>query len=151
MSDNENNYIEEVYAIANKPVVEPEPITSTELKVKVSKMIKHHHYYSDSLILVPLVPKWQHLPYRKSTIPSNQFNVQVRGRYSSVTATKMATFKVQLPDFCNSKTITLRAYVDDDPVGVHDIILGTRVFQQLGLIFDFLSIVLSTGMNYQWS
>jgi hypothetical protein len=36
MSDNENNYIEEVYAIANKPVVEPEPITSTELKVKVS-------------------------------------------------------------------------------------------------------------------
>jgi hypothetical protein len=64
-------------------------------------------------------------------------NVQVWGCYSSVTATKMATFKVQLPDFCNSKTITLRAYVDDAPVGVHDIILGTRVCQQLGLIFDF--------------
>jgi hypothetical protein len=61
----------------------------------------------------------------------------------------MATFKVQRPNFCNSKTIELRAYVDDAPVGIHDIILGTRVCQQLELIFDFKQL-LPTGMNYQW-
>jgi hypothetical protein len=49
----------------------------------------------------------------------------------------MATFDIQLPDFCNSKTITLRAYVDEAPVGIHDIVMGTRVCQQLGLNFDF--------------
>jgi hypothetical protein len=64
-------------------------------------------------------------------------NIQVHGHFSSITATKMAMFKVQLPDFCNSKTVALHAYVDDAPVGVHEFILGTCVCQQLGLIFDF--------------
>jgi hypothetical protein len=64
-------------------------------------------------------------------------NVQVHGRYSSVTVTKMATFKFQLPDFRNCKTNTLCAYVHDVPVSVHDIILGARVCQQQGLHFDF--------------
>jgi hypothetical protein len=137
MSDNENNYIEEVYAIANKPVVKPEPITSTELKIKVSNNDQ------TSSLLLGLLDTGATGTYvaasalQKINHTIEPINVQVRGRYSSITATKMATFKVQLPDFCNSKTITLRAYIDDAPVGVHDIILGTCVCQQLGLIFDF--------------
>ncbi len=64
-------------------------------------------------------------------------NVPIRGRYSKVTAHRLAKFDIKLPDFCYSKTISIRAYVDENPVGRHDIIFGTRVCQQLGLIFDF--------------
>jgi hypothetical protein len=137
MSDNENNYIEEVYAITNKPVVESEPITSTELKIKGSNNDQ------TSSLLLGLLDTGATGTYvaasalQKINHTIEPINVQVCGCYSSVTATKMATLKVQLPDFCNSKTITLHAYVDDAPVGVHDIILGTHVCQQLGLIFDF--------------
>jgi hypothetical protein len=54
----------------------------------------------------------------------------------------MATFNVQLPDFFNSETVALRAYVNDAPVGVHDIILGTHVCQQQRLVhWDDLSMV----------
>jgi predicted aspartyl protease len=64
-------------------------------------------------------------------------DVQVKGRYSQSHITHIASFKIKLPDFCNHKTIMVQAYVENKVVGHHDIILGIRFIQQLGLVFDF--------------
>ena len=63
--------------------------------------------------------------------------VRVQGRYSSIQATHIATFSFKLPEFCSSKTITVRAYVEENAQGRHDLILGRTVCRQLGLVFDF--------------
>jgi hypothetical protein len=45
---------------------------------------------------------------------------------------------IKLPDFCSNKTIEIQAYIEDEVIGRHSIILGIQIIQQLGLIFDFL-------------
>jgi hypothetical protein len=64
-------------------------------------------------------------------------DVQVKGRYSQSHITQIASFKIKLPDFCNHKPIMVQDYVENKVVGFHDIILGVRFIQQLGLAFDF--------------
>jgi hypothetical protein len=64
-------------------------------------------------------------------------DVQVKGGYSQSYITQIDSFKVKLPDFCKHKTIMVQAYVENKVVGLHDIILGIRFIQQLGLAFDF--------------
>ena len=64
-------------------------------------------------------------------------NIQVKGRYALSHLKEIALFDIKLPDFYNSRTVSIRAYVEEEAVGRHDIILGIRFIQQLGLIFDF--------------
>ena len=46
-------------------------------------------------------------------------------------------------DFYNSRTVDVQAYVEDEVVGQHDIVLGIKFIQQLGLILDFQSQTVS--------
>jgi hypothetical protein len=45
---------------------------------------------------------------------------------------------IKLPDFCSNKTVEIQAYIEDEVIGRHKIILGIQFIQQLGMIFDFL-------------
>jgi hypothetical protein len=49
----------------------------------------------------------------------------------------VSLLNIKLPDFYNSYTVTVEAYLEEETIGRHDIILGVRFIQQLGLIFDF--------------
>jgi hypothetical protein len=49
----------------------------------------------------------------------------------------MTTLIIKLPDFCRSCHITVRAYVENNSIGRHDIVLGTCFIKQLVLILDF--------------
>ena len=64
-------------------------------------------------------------------------NIKVKGRYASSLLKEVALFDINLPDFCNSRSISIRAYIEEEAVGRHDIVLGLHFIQQLGLIFDF--------------
>ena len=66
-----------------------------------------------------------------------QTNIHVKGRYAKLKITQIALFDIKLPDFYNSRTVSIQAYVKEDVVGRHDIILGVRFIKELGLIFDF--------------
>jgi hypothetical protein len=63
--------------------------------------------------------------------------VQAKGIYALSNLQELASFTISLPDFPSSRSIDVEAYVEDDVVGRHDIILGIRVIHQLGLVFDF--------------
>jgi hypothetical protein len=63
--------------------------------------------------------------------------LQAKGRYALSNLQEMASFTISLPDFSSNRSIDVEAYVEDDVVGRHDIILGIRVIHQLGLVFDF--------------
>ena len=62
---------------------------------------------------------------------------KVDGRYASTRIEEMAEFTCQLPDFCESRVVTVKAYIDEDAVGQHDIIFGRRLCSELGLILDY--------------
>jgi predicted aspartyl protease len=64
-------------------------------------------------------------------------NIQVKGRYAQSILKEIAHFAIKLPNFYNSRTVDIQAYVEDEAVGQHDIVLGIKFIQQLGLIFDF--------------
>jgi hypothetical protein len=64
-------------------------------------------------------------------------NIHVKGRYAQSHIHDVALLNIKLPDFYNSRTVTVEAYVEEETIGRHDIILGVRFIQQLGLIFDF--------------
>ena len=49
---------------------------------------------------------------------------------------EMVQFDMQLPKFCQSRIVRIDAYVDEDAVGDHDMILGRRFCNKLGLIID---------------
>jgi hypothetical protein len=96
-----------MYTVANRTTVKPEPITSMELRTKV---VDNN---ATSSLLFRLLNTSATGTYvaasalKKIKLTIELTNIQVCGYYSSITATKMAMFKVVLPDFCNSKTITL--------------------------------------------
>ena len=64
-------------------------------------------------------------------------NVKVKGRYSSSTIREMAEFQCRLPDFCGSRIVTIKAYIDEDAVGYHDLVLGQKFCADLGFIHDY--------------
>jgi hypothetical protein len=66
-----------------------------------------------------------------------EVNIQVKGRYAHSHLKQVAFFNIQLPDFCHSRSISIKAYVEEESIGRHDIVLGTRFILQLGLVFDF--------------
>jgi hypothetical protein len=66
-----------------------------------------------------------------------KINVQVKGQHAITQLKEIAIFSVKLPDFYKSRSISIQAYVEEKTVGRHDIILGIRFIQQLGLTFDF--------------
>ena len=74
---------------------------------------------------------------KKIVLQVEQVNLKVKGRYSQSFLKEIATFDIKLPDFCGSRCVTIRAYVEDKSIGRHDIVLGVRFIKQLGLIFDF--------------
>ena len=49
----------------------------------------------------------------------------------------MAVFECKLPDFCSSRKVTVKAYVDDNAIGEHDIIFGKRFCAELGIIMNY--------------
>ena len=50
----------------------------------------------------------------------------VTGRYALSTLKGIAGFTIKLPDFFNSRTINFQAYVKNEVVGRHDIVLGVK-------------------------
>jgi hypothetical protein len=64
-------------------------------------------------------------------------NIHVKGRYAQSQIHEVALLNIKLPDFYNSCTVTVEAYVEEESIGRHDIILGVRFIQQLDLIIDF--------------
>ena len=50
---------------------------------------------------------------------------------------KLVEFDIKLPDFYESRIVIVKAYVDEDAVGNHDIIFGWRFCSELGLILDY--------------
>ena len=64
-------------------------------------------------------------------------NIKVKGRYSTSQIKEIASFKIKLPDFCGSRSVIIKAYVEDTSIGRHDIVLGIRYIQEMSLIFDF--------------
>ena len=138
-SDDEINHINDIYTISDPPNTpnNKDKGLCTETKVQVRSTV------DKSSMLLGLLDTGASATYISAAALTKikhtvePINVQLRGRYSTTRATKIATFDIQLPDFCSSKTGTLRAYVEKAPIGIHDIVMGTRVCQQLGLIFDF--------------
>ena len=64
-------------------------------------------------------------------------NIKVKGRYSTSQIKEIVTFKIKLPDFCESRSVNIKAYVEDTSIERHDIVLGVRFIQEMSLIFDF--------------
>jgi hypothetical protein len=62
-----------------------------------------------------------------------KINIQVKGQYDMSHLKEIAFFDIKLPDFYNSRTISIRAYVEEETVGHHDIILGMQFFNSLVL------------------
>jgi hypothetical protein len=53
-------------------------------------------------------------------------NIQVKGRYAQSHIPEIALLNIKPPDFCNNFTVTIEAYVKEETIGYHDIILGVR-------------------------
>ena len=53
-------------------------------------------------------------------------NFEVTGRYSKRMIKQMAIFECKLIDFCSSRKVQIKAYIDEDIVGSHDIVFGKR-------------------------
>lgn len=70
---------------------------------------------------------------------------QLHGRYNSTIAHHLATFTIKLPDFTLARKLVVKAYVEDDAKGKHDIILGGTFCKQLGLKFDFQKDTVTWG------
>jgi glutaredoxin-related protein len=51
-------------------------------------------------------------------------NIQVKGRYVQLILKEIAHLAIKLPNFYNSRTVNIQAYVKDEVVGQHDIVLG---------------------------
>jgi hypothetical protein len=64
-------------------------------------------------------------------------NIHFKGRYAQSHFHEAVLLNIKLPDFYNSRTVTVKAYMEEESIGRHDIILGVRFIQQLGLTFDF--------------
>jgi hypothetical protein len=67
----------------------------------------------------------------------------VKGRYSQSQLKEIAIFDIKLPDFCGSRRATIRAYIEENSIGRHDIVLGIQFIKQLGLIFDFQKCIVT--------
>ena len=68
---------------------------------------------------------------------SSKVNVNVRGRYAASRIVETAEFECKLPDFGNSRRIKIKAYIDEDAVGRHDIVIGRRTCSELGLVLNY--------------
>jgi hypothetical protein len=70
---------------------------------------------------------------------SNEINteVQVQCHGKHTNHFMLGLLDTGATDFCGSRHITVCAYVEDNSIGRHDIVLGLRFIKQLGLIFDF--------------
>ena len=63
-------------------------------------------------------------------------NVQVNGRYAKTMVKGQVEFKISLPEFCESRTVTIKAYIDKQTVGNYDIVFGRRFCSKPGLIIE---------------
>eukprot|EP00957_Ditylum_brightwellii_P006672 506863-Ditylum_brightwellii.AAC.1 len=66
-----------------------------------------------------------------------QVGGRIQGRYAVETSKEVATFNIKLPKLCQSKTVNISAYVEDNAKGCHNIVLGIKYCSLLGLSFDF--------------
>ena len=63
--------------------------------------------------------------------------IKSQGRYgNSSKISNIATFQLRLPQFSSSRVIKVRAYVEDNATGRHDIIFGIQFMSELGLVLD---------------
>jgi predicted aspartyl protease len=141
LTNSEINQIEEVFVLQDHE--KPKQI-NTEVRVQVSR----NKIQSSQLFLglldtgaTGIFVKRDVLKYFDHKI--TKANIQVKGRYALSTLKEIAHFTIKLPDFFNSKTIDIEAFVEDSVVGRHDFVLGVKFIQQLGLIFDFQKHIVS--------
>ena len=64
-------------------------------------------------------------------------NVEVTGRYFKRIIKQMAIFECKLVDFCSSRIVQVKAYIDEDAVGSHDVVSGKRFCAKLGIVLNY--------------
>ena len=57
-----------------------------------------------------------------------KYSINIKGRYQATAAKQIAVFEIKLPDFCTSKNIAIRAIVEENVIGRHDIVFGRKFF-----------------------
>ena len=132
----ELNQIEEICNIHDDIQTNPANNVSTEVRIQsLGINVKH--------LMLGLLDTGATGVFIKQNVLKNikhqvrKVNIKVKGRYASSHLKEVSLFDIKLPDFCNSCSISIRAYIEEDTVGHHDIVLGLHFIQQLGLIFDF--------------
>jgi hypothetical protein len=81
--------------------------------------------------------------------------IQVKGRYAQSTFKEIAHFAIKLPDFCNSRTVDVQAYVEDfqcriiswDDISIPMRQKGTISTEELCIIEDETPNVLKKAIN----
>jgi hypothetical protein len=135
--ESEINQIEKVFNIQDSSYKSKE--ISTEIRIQATK--DSSNKYNE--LLLGLLDTGATGIFVKRTALNNihhqikPTNIRVKGRYAQSRINEIALLDIKLPDFYNSRTATIQAYVEDEVMGHHDIIFGVRFIQQLGLIFDF--------------
>ena len=69
--------------------------------------------------------------YQKKETDQTQerkYSINIKGRYQATAAKQIAVFEIKLPDFCTSKNIAIRAIVEENVIGRHDIVFGRKFF-----------------------
>ena len=128
----ESPYTREVFTINNG-----NQESTTELKVMVSKEKNQISYLTGLLDTGASGCFIKQTALEKVHHHLENATVQLQGRYNSSMATNIATFSLKLPDFTMSREVKVRAYVEVNASGKHDIILGRTFCKQIGLKFDF--------------
>ena len=132
--NSENNHIEEVFQVEDKTNNDTSNEVSTEVRIQCcGNNVKH--------LLLGLLDTGATGTFVKREALKGidhqveQVNLKVKGRYSHSQLKEIAIFDIKLPDFCGSRRATVRAYIEENSIGRHDIVLGIRFIKQLGLIF----------------
>ena len=114
---------EEMNTISEDRENRPTKILSTTTKVKAiessKRRILNGLFDSEATRTHIKRSSSKHIQYKVKDV-----DINVKERYSSTKIKQKIEFQIQLPDFCSTKTVTAEALVDEEAVGVHDIVLG---------------------------
>ena len=126
-----------------------EEMNNVEEKVKPSKLLSETRVeLSNKKVVLGLFDSGAGgVHIKRSTLSKIQHTVhevcvEVKGRYSKSFINQVAQFELKLPDFCSSKTVKVKAYIDEDAIGRHDIIFGQDLIAEQGFVLDYKSKVI---------
>jgi hypothetical protein len=135
-SGSEINQIEEIFQIQDNKTINPKDNISTEVRIQCFSKNSQH------LLLGLLDTGATGIFIKRKALSKTEHQVKhmslkVKGRYSQSHLKQISIFDIRLPDYCGNCCVTAHAYVEDESIGRHDIVVGMGVIKQLGLRFDF--------------